>query len=278
MTGRPCYICGMDLGAVTASLSPFLLGVLASVVAGFLATTLGAVPVFFLRTMRDATQNLMLAFAAGVMLAATFFSLLLPALDQAEAGLGSRSHAAFAVIAALLTGAVIMHLAHRYAPHEHFGEKGREGIDAGRLARVWLFVIAIALHNFPEGLAVGIGAASGDLGSGLGVTLGIGLQNLPEGLAVAVALRGQGYDRSHAFLIAALTGALEPLGGIVGAGALAISAGLLPWALAFAAGAMLFIISSEVIPETHRHGVERGATTALFGGFVVMLYLDVALG
>jgi ZIP family zinc transporter len=264
----------MDLSALTASLSPFMLGVLASVIAGFLATSLGAVPVFFLRGMQSTTQNMMLAFAAGVMLAATFFSLLLPALAQAESGLGNPSQAALAVIVALLVGALVMHLAHRYAPHEHFGEKGREGMDATRLARVWLFVIAIALHNFPEGLAVGIGAASGDLGSGLGVTLGIGLQNLPEGLAVAVALRGEGYGRSHAFLIAAL----EPLGGIVGAGALAISAGLLPWALAFAAGAMLFIISSEVIPETHRHGVERGATTALFAGFVVMLYLDVALG
>lgn len=254
-----------------------MLGVLASVVAGFGATTLGAAPVLFLGNMKDSTRNLMLAFAAGIMLAATFFSLLLPALDQAEKTL-SPSHAALGVIVALLVGALTMHLAHNLAPHEHFGMKGREGADASRLARVWLFVIAIALHNFPEGLAVGIGAASGDLSSGLGVTFGIGLQNLPEGLAVAVALRGEGYTRKAAFMVAALTGALEPLGGVVGAGALAISGGLLPWALAFAAGAMLFIISSEVIPETHRHGVERGATSALFGGFVVMLYLDVALG
>ncbi|MBS4049140.1 MAG: ZIP family metal transporter [Alphaproteobacteria bacterium] len=257
--------------------SPFMLGVLASVVAGFGATTLGAAPVLFLGNMKDSTRNLMLAFAAGIMLAATFFSLLLPALDQAEKTL-SPSSAALGVIVALLVGALTMHLAHNLAPHEHFGMKGREGADASRLARVWLFVIAIALHNFPEGLAVGIGAASGDLSSGLGVTFGIGLQNLPEGLAVAVALRGEGYTRKAAFMVAALTGALEPLGGVVGAGALAISGGLLPWALAFAAGAMLFIISSEVIPETHRHGVERGATSALFGGFVVMLYLDVALG
>lgn len=255
-----------------------MLGVLASIVAGFGATTLGAVPVLFMRSMKESTRNLMLAFAAGIMLAATFFSLLLPALDHAEAVMGSKTGAALGVIVALLTGAIIMHVAHSAAPHEHFGMKGREGGDTARLGRVWLFVIAIALHNFPEGLAVGIGAASGDLSSGMGVTFGIGLQNLPEGLAVAVALRGEGYTRLSAFWVAALTGMLEPLGGIVGAGALAISGGLLPWALAFAAGAMLFIISSEVIPETHRHGVERGATTALFGGFVVMLYLDVALG
>lgn len=268
----------MDIVAALPPLSPFLLGVLASVVAGFGATTLGAAPVLFLGNMKDSTRNLMLAFAAGIMLAATFFSLLLPALDHAERTLKDQSNAAIGVIVALLVGALVMHLAHSLAPHEHFGMKGREGADASRLARVWLFVIAIALHNFPEGLAVGIGAASGDLSSGLGVTFGIGLQNLPEGLAVAVALRGEGYTRKAAFLVAALTGALEPLGGVVGAGALAISGGLLPWALAFAAGAMLFIISSEVIPETHRHGVERGATSALFGGFVVMLYLDVALG
>ena len=268
----------MDLATAVPPVSPFMLGVLASVVAGFGATTLGAVPVLFLASMKENTRNLLLAFAAGIMLAATFFSLLLPALDHAAQSLGNASSAALGVIAALLTGAVVMHLAHSLAPHEHFGMKGREGADASRLARVWLFVIAIALHNFPEGLAVGIGAASGDLASGMGVTFGIGLQNLPEGLAVAVALRGEGYTRKAAFLVAALTGALEPLGGVVGAGALALSGGLLPWALAFAAGAMLFIISSEVIPETHRHGVERGATTALFGGFVVMLYLDVALG
>jgi ZIP family zinc transporter len=267
----------MDLAATVSTLSPFMLGVLASVVAGFGATAMGAMPVFFLRTMRDTTQNLMLAFAAGVMLAATFFSLLLPALEQAGHGGLGRSPAAIGVIAALLIGAITMHVAHRFAPHEHFGAKGRENADASRLARVWLFVIAIGLHNFPEGLAVGIGAASGDYASGLGVTLGIGLQNIPEGLAVAVALRGQGYSGRYAFGIAALTGLLEPLGGIVGAGALALSAGLLPWALAFAAGAMLFIISSEVIPETHRQGSERGATTALFSGFVVMLYLDVTL-
>lgn len=268
----------MDTAAAFASLHPFLAGVLASFVAGFMATTLGAVPVFVLRELQPRTQNVMLAFAAGVMLAATFFSLLLPALEEAELGLGNRSGAALGVIVALLIGAITMHLAHRAAPHEHFGPKGRENADASRLARVWLFVIAIALHNFPEGLAVGIAAGSGDLSDGLGVTLGIALQNMPEGLAVAVALRGEGYSRQSAFGIAALTGLLEPLGGIAGAGAIAISAALLPWALAFAAGAMLFIISSEVIPETHRQGAERWATSALFGGFAVMLYLDVALG
>ena len=149
----------MDVAAAIPALSPFLLGVLASVVAGFGATTLGAAPVLFLGNMKDSTRNLMLAFAAGIMLAATFFSLLLPALDHATTALQDQSSAAIGVIAALLVGALTMHLAHSMAPHEHFGMKGREGADASRLARVWLFVIAIALHNFPEGLAVGMQCA-----------------------------------------------------------------------------------------------------------------------
>lgn len=267
----------MELLATLASQHAFVFGVSASVLAGLVCTSLGALPVFVVRELRPATQNVLLAFAAGVMLAATFFSLLLPALDRAEFGLGNRSMAAIAVIVALLIGATAMHVLHGLVPHEHF-EKGPENVDNTRLRRVWLFVIAIALHNFPEGLAVGVGAGSGNLADGLGVTLGIGLQNIPEGLAVAVALRSLGYARNAAFGVAVFSGALEPLGGLLGAGAIAVSGALLPWALAFAAGAMLFIISSEVIPETHRQGAERGATSALFGGFAVMLFLDVTLG
>ncbi|WP_428247549.1 ZIP family metal transporter [Ferrovibrio sp.] len=263
--------------APLAALPPFWAGLGASVFAGVVMTGLGAAPVFFINRIRPSVQNAMLAFAAGVMLAATFFSLLLPALDAAEIGLGSRPGAAGGVIAALLTGALLMHLAHGLVPHEHF-QKGRENADASRLSRIWLFVAAIAIHNFPEGLAVGLAAASNDPVAGVGVMLGIGLQNMPEGLAVAIALRGEGYSRGRSFLVAFLSGVVEPFGGLVGAGAIVMSAALLPWALAFAAGAMLFIISSEVIPETHRHGSERGATASLFGGFVVMLFLDVTLG
>ncbi|MBP7064885.1 ZIP family metal transporter [Ferrovibrio sp.] len=267
----------LSLSAPLAALPPFWAGLSASIFAGVVLTGLGAAPVFVLQTIRPGLQNAMLAFAAGVMLAATFFSLLLPALDAAEAGLGNRYGAAGGVILALLIGASLMHLAHAFAPHEHF-HKGRENADATRLARIWLFVMAIALHNFPEGLAVGLANASGDRAAGLGVMLGIGLQNMPEGLAVAVALRGEGYSRGKSFLVAFLSGVVEPLGGLVGAGAIVLSGALLPWALAFAAGAMLFIISSEVIPETHRTGAERGATASLFVGFAMMLFLDVTLG
>jgi len=270
----------MDAASLPLALAewpPFWRGLVSSLFAGAFLTGLGAMPVFFLRHVRSVVQNAMLAFAAGIMLAATFFSLLLPALEAAQAGIGNRYGAVSAVILALLIGASVMHLAHRITPHEHF-LKGPENADHSRLARIWLFVMAISLHNLPEGLAVGVAGASPDLGAGLGVTLGIGLQNMPEGLAVALALRGEGYSRKASFMTAFASGVLEPLGGALGAGAVVISTALLPWALAFAAGAMLFIISSEVIPETHRNGGEGGATRALFGGFVVMLFLDVALG
>lgn len=189
---------------------------------------------------------------------------------------GNRRIATLGMIAAMASGGLLLWVVHRAVPHEHFC-KGCEGEQTGRIARLWLFVIAIALHNIPEGAAVGIGAASGDLRIGLGVTLGIGLQNMPEGLAVAVGLMAAGYDRVPAFWLAAATGALETFAGLVGAGFVLLSASLLPWALGLAAGAMLFVISGEVIPETHRSGFERGATASLFVGFAVMLFLDTAL-
>jgi ZIP family zinc transporter len=255
--------------------SPFLTGLGASVVAGAGATALGAVPIAFVSRLSDSFTNLLLSFAAGIMLAATMFSLLLPGLDAASAGFGART-GALLVIASLALGGVTLSLAHRYAPHEHFC-KGCEGGQTRRFARIWLFVIAITIHNFPEGLAVGVGAASGDLATGLGVTLGIGLQNMPEGLAVAAGLMALGYGRATSFGAAVVSGLVEPVGGAIGAAAVAFSATLLPWALGFAAGAMLFVISSEVIPETHRSGFERGATAALFTGFCLMVFLTAAL-
>jgi ZIP family zinc transporter len=265
----------MDSLQALISESPFLTGLGASVLAGAGATALGAAPIAFVSRLSDSFTNLLLSFAAGVMLAATMFSLLLPALDAAGASFGVRMGAVF-VIASLAMGGVTLWLAHRYAPHEHFC-KGCEGGEVRRFGRIWLFIIAITIHNFPEGLAVGVGAASGDLATGLGVTLGIGLQNMPEGLAVAAGLTALGYGRATAFGAAVLSGLVEPVGGAIGAAAVALSSALLPWALGFAAGAMLFVISSEVIPETHRPGFERGATPALFAGFCLMVFLTAAL-
>jgi ZIP family zinc transporter len=260
-----------------ASTSPFLAGLLASVLAGAVATTLGAIPIAFVRSLGTHATNVLLSFAAGIMLAATMFSLLLPAFEAGQRLGSSSTHAALTVLAAMAAGGVALWAAHRYAPHEHF-TKGSENADAVRFSRIWLFVIAIVIHNFPEGLAVGVGAASGDVATGLGVTLGIALQNLPEGLAVAAGLVAIGYPRGTAFLAAVASGLVEPLGGAAGAAAVALSSMLLPWALAFAGGAMLFVISSEVIPETHRPGFERGATAALFTGFGAMFFLAATLG
>lgn len=263
--------------ASLAETSPLLAAVLAATVGGFLATTAGALPALFVGSLSERTANAMLAFAAGVMLAATVFSLLLPGLELAQPMFGGPKPGAAAVVAAMMAGGLAMFAIHRFLPHEHF-EKGHEGPGRqSRLARVWLFVFAIAVHNFPEGLSMGVGAASGDERIGLGVTLGIGLQNLPEGLAVAMSLAALGYSRAQALGVAALTGLIEIAGALAGAGLLSISQALLPLALAFAGGTMLFVISDEVIPETHRAGFGDSATASLFVGFGLMFFLDVAL-
>lgn len=166
---------------------------------------------------------------------------------------------------------------HRHLPHEHF-LAGHEGPDTKALSRIWLFVIAITLHNFPEGMAVGVGFAGGDVSNGVTLATGIGIQNIPEGLAVAVSLISVGYSRMQAFLVGSLTGLAEPIGGLFGSLAVSFVGPLMPWSLAFAAGAMLFIISDEIIPETHRRGFENLATFSLLFGFVSMMYPDTTLG
>ncbi|MBL8268028.1 ZIP family metal transporter, partial [Steroidobacter sp.] len=162
---------------------------------------------------------------------------------------------------------------HKRVPHEHF-VMGREGPDSLRMQRLWLFIIAITLHNFPEGMAVGVGFASGDLGKAMPLAIGIGLQNIPEGLAVAAAMLAINYPKSQAFMVASLTGLVEPLGGAIGASAVWFTGPAMPVVLGLAAGAMLFIISDEIIPETHRNGFEDVATFSLMGGFAVMMFLD----
>lgn len=247
---------------------------IATAIAGFGATTLGAVPAFFLRRLNEKLNNNLLSFAAGVMLAATVFSLLLPSIERLKMQGASTTSAVGQTIVFLFTGGFTLWLINKFVPHEHFG-KGPDGlIDAGKLRKIWLFVIAIAIHNFPEGLSVGVANGTGDFGNGLGATLGIGLQNIPEGLSVAVALHSQGYSKKYAFLVSALTGLVEIFGGLFGASVLLISTQILPWALAFSAGAMLFIVSDEIIPETHRQGFENGATFSLFVGFGLMMFLD----
>lgn len=256
---------------------PFLNAIVATLIAGLGATALGAVPAFFLRTLNERLNNNLLSFAAGVMLAATIFSLLLPSIEGLRNAGSETTSAVTQAIAFLFIGGFALWLINEIVPHEHFG-KGHEGpSDAGRLKKIWLFVIAIAIHNFPEGMAVGVANTTDSVGTGFGAMMGIGLQNLPEGLSVAVALHSQGYSKLYAFVATALTGAVEVLGGAMGASVVFVSAGLLPWALAFSAGAMLFIVSDEIIPETHRPGFENGATLSLFIGFGLMMFLDSVL-
>jgi len=184
--------------------------------------------------------------------------------------------AAVTVSAGVILGALCIWLNHASVPHEHFvkGPDGRSGVGLGRH---WLFILAITPHNFPESMSVGVAFGPGDVRAGLAVTTGIGLQDMPEGLAVAAALISQGYGRARAVLIAFATGLVEPVGGLVGAAAVSLSDSLLPWGLAFSAGAMLFVISGEVIPETHRKGTEHRVTVCLVLGFVVMMMLDTTL-
>jgi ZIP family zinc transporter len=257
-------------------LSPIALGFLGSLVAGSI-TAVGALPVLISHTPSRAIRDLSLGFAAGVMLAASFFSLIIPALDAAGGTYGEGAVPAAIAVIAILIGMGTIAVMNELLPHEHF-RRGREGPEAVALSRVWLFVVAITIHNFPEGLAVGVGFGAGGLQGGMPLAMGIGIQNAPEGLAVAVALLGEGYDKWRAWRIAALSGLVEPVGGLLGAGVITISEPLLPWGLAFAAGAMLYVISHEIIPETHRSGHQNKATGGLAVGLSLMLFLDVWLG
>ncbi len=240
-------------------------------------TALGAVPVLFGKSPSRTMRDMSLGFAAGVMLSASFFSLIIPALEAASQRYGEGVIPASIAVIGILAGMVVVAWLNEALPHEHF-TTGREGPESAALRQIWLFIIAITIHNFPEGLAVGVGFGANGLSGGMPLAIGIGLQNLPEGLAVAVALLGEGYGRFKSFGIAALTGLIEPVGGLLGATLISFSEPFLPWGLAFAAGAMLYVISHEIIPETHRRGHQNHATIGLAIGLVIMLFLDVWLG
>jgi len=248
-------------------------GSLASILAG-LATGLGALPAVFFKEVKQRTLYIMLGGAAGVMLAATAFSLIVPGIqygNQIWPGKGI-----FVVAFGMAMGAVFLELADRYLPHGHFAEQSSGLVSSMR--KIWLFITAITLHNFPEGMAVGVSFGSGDWHNGLTVAFAIGLQNLPEGLAVALPLVGLGYSRKQALMIATLTGLVEPVGGFLGIAAVTLFFPLLPIGMAFAAGAMLFVITDDIIPETQSKGKARAATFAVMAGFIIMMMLDNMLG
>ena len=243
-----------------------------------LATALGTLPVLLSQRLSERAQDTLFGFGAGVMLAACAFSLIIPGLHAAR-GAGAGAWGAGATVGgAILLGALVLLWMERLLPHEHF-IKGVEGAPASRtLQRTWLFVFAIALHNLPEGLAIGVAHAGGDPLRANALATGIAIQDVPEGLVVAMALLAAGYRRALAVGLGMASGLVEPLGAVLGAAVVSASASLLPWGLGFAAGAMLFVISHEIIPESHRKGHEAWATGGLMVGFVVMMLLDTALG
>jgi ZIP family zinc transporter len=243
-----------------------LLGLLATTGTGLL-TGLGAIPIFFIRRVSERLMDTLLGFAAGVMLAATAFSLLIPAIEKGGVWISSLG---------IVLGAIFISLMDKVIPHLHF-ISGYEG-PSSRLRRIWLFILAITIHNFPEGLAVGVGFGSGNIKSAIVLAIAIGLQNIPEGLAVAFPLLREGYSKGKSFLYASLSGLAEPIAGLLGVVTVTVAYSLLPLGLSFAAGAMLFVISDEIIPETHRRGYEREGTAGVIIGFIVMMILDNLLG
>lgn len=245
--------------------------------AGFIATALGAFPGFFINRLSSRSEDSLLGFSAGMMLAASAFSLILPGIDAGKSLIGNAMGGALLVAVGLALGAMLMLGLDYFTPHEH-DHAGPCGPCPERLNRVWLFVFSIALHNLPEGMAMGVGFAGGEYTTGLPLASAIALQDIPEGLAVAVALRSAGLTPLTAALIAAATGAMEPIGSLLGLGLAGGWAFAYPLGMGIAAGAMLFIVSHEVIPETHRNGHQTPATLALMVGFTVMMVMDTALG
>lgn len=257
------------------TLSPVLAGTLGSLAAG-LMTALGAVPMLFMKKPTAATESMLLAFAAGVMLAASFFSLIIPGVAVLEASGFGAAGAAGVMAAAVLIGAAVIGLLNRFAPVDMLAIGPAGSRDLAR--RIWLFIIAITLHNFPEGAAVGVSFGGGDMSQGLATALGIGIQNVPEGLAVAAAMASLGYGRGPAFLAALASGMVEPVGGVIGATLVAGLPTLLPWGLGLAAGAMIYVVTAEIIPHTRRGAADDRSMIGLMIGLVGMMFLDIALG
>ena len=237
------------------------------------ATLFGACIGFIFRDISHRFSDIVLSFAAGVMLAAAVLGLILPAVEIGEhAGL-------LMAVPGIFAGALCLDLVDKLVPHLHklVGQDSEEHHNRN-LSRVLLFVLAIAIHNLPEGIAAGVGFGSGNASQAMLIAGGIALQNIPEGMVIIGPMLAAGISARRTFVIAMITGLIEVVGTLIGYLAVSISSAILPFALAFAGGTMLYVISDEMIPETHAHGEERGATYALLVGFCGMLISDVLLG
>ncbi len=238
------------------------------------ATVIGSLLGFCFKNISHRFSDIVLSFAAGVMLAAAVIGLVLPSLDH-----GGKFGLIIAV-AGIFVGALCLNLIDKFVPHLHrfVGAEETHPENVARLNKVLLFVTAIAIHNLPEGIAAGVGFGTGNTAEALTVAGGIALQNIPEGMVIIAPMLAAGISVGKTFVCALFTGVIEVLGTLVGYFAVSVSSVILPFALAFAGGTMLYVISDEMIPETHAHGSERGATFALLLGFCVMLATDFYLG
>lgn len=237
------------------------------------ATVFGALIGFIFKKISHKFSDIVLSFAAGVMLAAAVLGLVLPSLEYGgKFGL-------LTTVAGIFAGALCLNLVDKLVPHLHkLAGAADEGHENSNLGKVLLFVMAIAIHNLPEGIAAGVGFGSGDVSQAVLISGGIALQNIPEGMVIIGPMLAAGISKGRTFMIASITGLVEVVGTLIGYFAVSLSYAILPFALSFAGGTMLYVISDEMIPETHAHGSQRGATYALLLGFCVMLVSDVLLG
>ena len=237
------------------------------------ATIIGALIGFLFRRISHTFSDIVLSFAAGIMLAAAVLGLILPSLDYGG------KYGLLITVAGIFAGAVCLNMIDKIVPHLHkLAGVDTESHGNSNLIRVLLFVTAIAIHNLPEGIAAGVGFGAGDSSQALIIAGGIALQNIPEGMVIIAPMLAAGVNPKRTLLLAAFTGLIEVVGTFLGYFAVSVASAILPFALAFAGGTMLYVISDEMIPETHAHGHERGATYALLVGFCVMLVTDVLLG
>jgi zinc transporter, ZIP family len=257
------------------------LGIAASLLAGAM-TGIGGLLVATGGPPDERRQNLLMGFAAGVMIAAAFFSLIIPGIRHAEMAGMSRAAAATGMIGAVTLGALVLAQLGRTVDvlaRRRFGQPGSATwLEDAHQRRVLLFVVAITLHNLPEGMAVGLSFMSGDPSLGWATALAIGVQNVPEGMAVAAVLATLGWNMTRCTLAALATGFVEPLGGVLGVGIVQATSAALPWMLGLSAGAMLFVVMAEMIPATSRRIEHGSATPALMAGLAFMMVLDVSLG
>lgn len=240
------------------------------------ATVIGAIIGFIFKNISHKFSDVVLSFAAGVMLAAAVIGLIIPAVEYGGGGIIGLVIAVLSMFA----GAITVNLLDKLVPHLHklsgIDNEKHNGND--KLKKVFLFVMAIAIHNLPEGIAAGVGFGSGNTAEALVIAGGIALQNIPEGMVIIMPMLSLGISKKRTFFYAMMTGVVEVLGTLIGYFAVSLASAILPYALAFAGGTMLYVISDEMIPETHAHGSQRGATYALLAGFCLMLVFDVLIG